>query len=131
MIFVDTSALYAVLDRDDENHAAAKREWSRLLAEGQSLLVTNYILVETTALVQNRLGMEAVRMLAADVLPVFLVHWISESDHGHAFGALVAAGRRKLSLVDCTSIQVMRARDVRAAFSFDPHFSEQGFTLLP
>ena len=69
MIFVDTSALYAVLDRDDEHHPLAKSTWGTLLQGDDALIVTNYVMVETTALVQHRLGMQAVRVLCGDVLP--------------------------------------------------------------
>jgi uncharacterized protein len=131
MIFVDTSALYAVLDRDDQNHAAAVATWRELLETDQTLLVTNYIIVETTALVQHRLGTEAVRVLAGDILIVLEVHWITENDHTHAQHALLATDRRKLSLVDCSSFHTMRTRMLRTAFAFDPHFREQGFELLP
>ena len=131
MILVDTSALYAVLDRDDEHHTAAKTTWARLLQTDEPLLVTNYIVVETTAIVQHRLGMEAVRVLCGDILPALDLHWITEADHAHAQNALLAADRRKLSLVDCSSFHVMRSRLVRRAFAFDPHFGEQGFDLLP
>jgi uncharacterized protein len=131
MILVDTSALYAVIDRDDQNHSAAKATWDRLLGTDETLLVTNYVVVETTALVQHRLGMEAVRVLVGDILPVLGVHWISEADHLHAQNALLATDRRKLSLVDCSSFHVMRTRTVRTAFAFDPHFREQGFDVLP
>lgn len=131
MIFVDTSALYAVLDRDDQNNAAATATWRELLEADQTLLVTNYIIVETTALVQHRLGMEAVRVLAGEIVPVLEVHWITEADHMHAQNALLATDRRKLSLVDCSSFHAMRTRLLRSAFAFDPHFREQGFELLP
>jgi predicted nucleic acid-binding protein len=131
MIFVDTSALYAVLDRDDQNHSAAKVAWRELLEAEENLLVTNYIVVETTALVQHRLGMEAVRVLYGEIVPVLDVHWIIEADHLHAINALLATDRRKLSLVDCSSFHAMRTRMLRSAFAFDPHFREQGFELLP
>ena len=131
MILVDTSALYAVLDRDDDNHLDANATWKRLLENNDSLLVTNYVVVETTALVQHRLGMEAVRVLCGDMLPALELHWITEADHKHAQNALLATDRRKLSLVDCSSLQVMRDRMVRTAFAFDPHFREQGFDVLP
>jgi predicted nucleic acid-binding protein len=131
MIFVDTSALYAVLDRDDANHAVANATWSRLLEDGEALLVTNYVVVETTALVQHRLGMDAVRLLYADVLPALDLHWISESDHLHAQNALLASDRRRLSLVDCSSFHVMRSRRLRVVFAFDEHFRELGFEVLP
>ena len=55
--FVDTSALYAVLDADDERHTAAGAQWDRLLAGREALHTTNYVLVETTALLQSRIGM--------------------------------------------------------------------------
>ena len=131
MIFVDTSALYAVLDRDDQNHPLAKSTWSSLLQADDALIVTNYVVVEATALVQHRLGMEAVRALCGDILPALDMHWIGEDEHKHAQNALLAADRRKVSLVDCSSFHVMRSRMMRAAFAFDPHFREQGFELLP
>jgi uncharacterized protein len=131
MILVDTSALYAVLDREDENHQIAKATWGELLEADETLLVTNYVVLETTALAQHRLGMEAVRVLYGDILPALDIHWITEADHTHAQNALLATDRRKLSLVDCSSFHVMRSRAVRTAFAFDPHFREQGFEVLP
>lgn len=131
MIFVDTSALYAVLDRDDDNHPLAKSAWSSLLQGDDALIVTNYVVVETTALVQHRLGMEAVRALCGDMLPALEMHWIGEDEHRHAQNALLAADRRRMSLVDCSSFHVMRSRMIRSAFAFDPHFREQGFEVLP
>jgi predicted nucleic acid-binding protein len=131
MILVDTSALYTVLDRDDQNHPAATATWRELLETEDTLLVTNYVVVETMALVQHRLGMEAVRVLCGDIVPVLDMHWISDADHLHAQNALLATDRRKLSLVDCSSFHVMRTRMLQTAFAFDPHFREQGFRLLP
>jgi predicted nucleic acid-binding protein len=40
---------------------------------------------------------------------------------------LLAAGRRKLSLVDCVSFELMRGCGCNHAFAFDAHFEEQGF----
>lgn len=129
MIFVDTSALYALLDRDDENHARARVIWERLLDSDAGLFTTNYVLVESCALAQRRLGMAALRALLNDVLPVIRVVWISESLHQLAVTGLLAAGRRQLSLVDCASFAVLRAEGQREAFAFDRHFQEEGFRL--
>ena len=129
--FVDTSALLAVIDVDDRNHKRAKRLWSKLISSGEILICTNYILVETFALVQHRFGMKAVRVLEDDIVPVFTVEWVDESIHKAAVSGLLAATRKKLSLVDCTSFEVMRCLGVREAFVFDPHFKEQGFICVP
>jgi predicted nucleic acid-binding protein len=45
--------------------------------------------------------------------------------------ALLAANRRLLSLVDCTSFQTMRLRGISRVFTFDHHFKEYGFEVQP
>ena len=47
MIFVDTSALYALLDADDDNHEPAADAWLQIISTGQEPATSNYILVET------------------------------------------------------------------------------------
>jgi uncharacterized protein len=130
-VFADTSALYAVLDRDDTYHQRASEAWRTLLSGDDPVATTNYVVVETAALVQNRLGLEALRTLVDDVLPALEVEWITEEDHHSALGAVLAAGRRRLSLVDCSSFRVLRRLGIREVFAFDAHFVEQGFELLP
>lgn len=129
MIFVDTSAMYAVLDRGDQNHGVARAVWLELLESGESLFTTNYAVVETFALAQNRLGLEAVRVIHEDILPALEVRWIDETSHALAITALLAAQRRKLSLVDCASFTAMRQIGSRTAFAFDQHFIEEGFAF--
>lgn len=129
-VFVDTSALYAVLDRDDDNHRAAAKTFPDLL-DRESLLTHSYALVETVALVQRRLGVEAVRALEDDILPALDVWWVDESLHRAATAALLASGARDVSLVDWASFELMRRLGVREAFAFDDDFQEQGFSLLP
>ena len=60
-VFADTSALYAVLDRDDENHAEAVRRLTEISSAHATLLTSNYVVVETCALVQRRIGQAALR----------------------------------------------------------------------
>src|SRR5437868_4750966 len=95
------------------------------------LICSSYVMVETFALVQSRLGMDAVRVLAADVLPLLRVVWVDADLHSAALTALLTAGRRQLSLVDCASFETMRRLNVRRAFTFDDHFAEQGFEVVP
>jgi len=79
-VFVDTSALLAVLDADDEHHAEAAAHWQRLVETDEPMLSTNDVLVETFAVVQRRLGMDAVRVLVRDVLPLLDVEWVRSAD---------------------------------------------------
>ena len=131
MIFIDTSALLAILDADDDHHGSAAQEWERLILGSERLVCTNYILVETFALVQRRLGMDAVRKLSEDILPVLIIVWMDADSHATSVAALLIAGRRGLSLVDCASFETMRRLGLDTAFAFDRHFSEQEFHTLP
>lgn len=129
MTFVDTSAIYAILDRNDSNHDAAKTCWHALLDSDDALVTTNYVVVESCALAQSRLGMDAVRSIQEDVLPVMEIVWVDAATHSLAVTALLAAQRRKLSLVDCVSFAVMRAIGSQVAFAFDQHFVEERFAF--
>jgi predicted nucleic acid-binding protein len=55
-VFIDTSAFFAVLDRDDANHLKAREQWRGILAHDQVMVTTNYVLVETFALLGTGLG---------------------------------------------------------------------------
>lgn len=128
--FVDTSALLAVLDADDENHQKARETWEDLISREAELVCSSYILVETFALVQNRLGIEAVRTFQEDVMPLVNTVWIDESMHQVGVTAVLTAARKNLSLVDCISFDVMRRLGIKSVFVFDPHFKEQGFECI-
>jgi predicted nucleic acid-binding protein len=130
-VFIDTSGFIAVLDKDNERHTEAAKTWMDILTSEEDLVTTNYVLVETCALVQNRLGMTAIKMFQEDVVPVLRIEWIDKDVHHAAMGIMLAAGRKKLSLVDCVSFETMRLLGVTIAFTLDKHFKEQGFICRP
>ncbi len=128
-VLVDSSALYALLDADDQNHRSARRF---LQAEGSrtQFITHQYVLVEAIALVQRRIGIKGVRDLdrlvgMADVLPV------DRDLHDRAFAALLGADRRSVSLVDWTSFILMRDLHIDTAFTFDRDFASHGFDVIP
>ena len=53
-VFIDTSAFLAVLDADDEVHEEAKKTWEHLITTNELMRCSNYVLLETFALVQRR-----------------------------------------------------------------------------
>lgn len=130
-IFIDTAAFLAILNRDDQFHQPARNTWDEILSSETSLFTSNYVILETTTLLQHRFGVEAVRLFDSDIIPVLEIAWIDKDLHRQALSALLVANRRNLSLVDCTSFEIMRQLGLEAAFTFDPHFNEQGFRVVP
>lgn len=129
--FIDTSAFLAILDADDENHSKARKKWEELIDKDDTLVCSSYVLIETFALIQHRLGMKAVRSFQEDVVPILTVQWVHESVYEAGVTSMLAANRRELSLVDCVSFDMMRRLGIKTAFVFDKHFKEQGFHCLP
>ncbi len=129
--FVDTSAFYAVFDADDDEHPRASGAWTELVSSGEAPFTSNYVLVETLALLQSRLGIEAVRLFHDGVAPLLRVLWVDSTVHQQAVAAVLTAGRRRLSLVDCSSFVLMRRHGLDTAFAFDDHFAEQGLGVVP
>jgi uncharacterized protein len=131
MIYVDTSAFFALVNSDDQNHPAAEKTWTELLQSGETLLCNNYILVESTALIQNRLGLEALKIWHEDIVPVLQVEWLDESLHNSIMQMVINLDKRTLSFIDHSSFDTMRRHKVSTVFTFDKHFRDQGFAVIP
>jgi uncharacterized protein len=127
-VFVDTSALIALLDDDDPGHGICRKAWRQAVLEADGLVTTDYVVLEAIAVAQRRWGLGAVRTLVDELLPLIEVGPVSTQDRTAALNALLAAARGRLSLVDCVSFIVMRRMGVREYLGLDPHFEEQGFT---
>jgi predicted nucleic acid-binding protein len=129
IVFADTSGLFAFLVRDDAMHVRARSIFQSFAKSDTRLLTSSYVLVETTALLQRRVGIDAVHEFNFTLLPLLDVVWVDEYWHERAINRLITSGQKKLSLVDCLSFIIMESRDIRTAFSFDTHFEKNGFLL--
>jgi predicted nucleic acid-binding protein len=129
--YIDTSALLAILDADDKNHIKAKQQWTDLVLAEATLVCSDYVLVESLALIQHRIGLMAVKVFHEDIFPILTVEWVDESIYQAGITSVLISARRDLSLVDCISFEIMSRLGIQSAFSFDKHFKEQEFLCLP
>jgi predicted nucleic acid-binding protein len=127
IVFVDTSALLALLDADDRRHADARVafEW---LVRNAELVTHNYVEVEAVAVARRRLSASAVDALLGGLLQVVRVDWVDEALHRDALAAYRSAGWSG-SLVDHVSFAYMRRHGLTTAFAFDEDFQREGFRL--
>lgn len=126
-LFVDTSAFIALLVPEDENHGGLLEALRRADEAGEELVTTNYVVVETCALLRSRFGSVAVRRFLEDVAPGVMIEWVDVDLHTQGASSTVMFGRKGPSLVDCVSFAAMRKLRIRHALSFDRHFHEHGF----
>ena len=127
-VFVDTSAIYALIDRADAGHERAVR--GRSVVEGEELVTHEYVVLETVSLVRHRLGPGPAVRLIDDFLPALAVIDVTPSVRDRAMAAFRAGIETSVSLVDRTSFEVMRDRGIDRAFALDQDFASAGFQLV-
>jgi uncharacterized protein len=127
-VFIDTSALFALLDEDDAHHMDASDLLRRLA--GVELVTHTFVVLETAALVGRRLPWEASERLVGGILPVIGVVTVDDPLYASALAAYRQSETRSVSLVDRTSFALMASRGIRRAFAFDDDFEREGFELV-
>ncbi len=129
-VFVDTSAILATIDAADPRHAEANRVWRDLVASGDRLITSNYVIVETVSLLHSRLGASVARKFVRVAVPEIDVVWVDQRLHDIAISAALAVeGRGGPSLVDCVSFEIISA-EYAAVFAYDKHFAQRGYKFV-
>ena len=127
-LLVDTSAVYALIDRDDAYHRKAVTLLRSLPRRGLTPLLTNFIVAESHALLLSRLGPEIARdWLLRQIWPV---ERITPDDETKAREIIQRYTDKSFSYTDATSFAVMKRLGIKEAFAFDPHFRQYGLKLL-
>lgn len=132
-VFVDTSALYALFAARDRNHAAARAVLGELREMRASLVTSDLVLFESYALVHARTGSAGLLRFRA---AVGRSRWLRSVDAppavvGDAWALIESRVERGYSFVDATSFVLMRLLGTNRAFTFDAHFGQEGFAMLP
>jgi predicted nucleic acid-binding protein len=128
LAFVDTSGFYAFLDREDPFHLQAKDLFLRAREEQWVLFTSSYVVHESWALIQARLGWDAVEDWSSILLPMCEVVWVDETLHRLGAARARQAIERRLSLTDCVSFELMSSRGCKWAIADDEHFKKMGYT---
>jgi uncharacterized protein len=120
----DSSAILALLDADDADHARALAVARDIASERRPSFMTNYIEAETHALLLRKLGRGLAReWLLTGGLPVVSA---LPAEEQRAREILARHADKDWTLCDALSFAVLDARHVTRAFTFDHHFQQYG-----
>lgn len=128
-VFVDTSGFYAVLDALDIFHQKAVAGFEKAESERWQLVTTNYVVHETWALVQARLGWDALDGFLDVLLPQCQIKWVDQTLYALGEARCRQARSRYLSLTDCISIAWMKQHGITCAIAQDDHFRRERIVL--
>ena len=129
-IFVDTSAWYAIIDKNDQDHAAAV---SKIQILDRPLVTSNYIFDEILTLLQVRVGPSIAIPFGQKLWDqeVSALVRITEEDEEKAWRVFRQCADKGFSFTDCTSFALLERLDINTVFAFDDHFVQYGkFSIL-
>jgi predicted nucleic acid-binding protein len=127
-VFVDTSAVYALLDEADAHHEEASDVLRRLV--GAELVTHAFVVVEASALIGRRLPWAASERLIDGILPIIEVQPVDADLYASALDSYRQSASARISFVDRTSFALMRSLGISRAFAFDDDFAREGFELV-
>ena len=128
-MLLDTSGLFCLLHRDEQQHQAAHT----LYSASPTRLTHNYVLDELIPLAQTRGAPRPATLSFSEQLLTDAkreIVWVDETFHRRALDLLVARADKRYSLCDAVSFVLMRASGETEALTTDRHFEQEGFARL-
>lgn len=132
MIFIDSSGFVSLVSPGDDFYKDAMMWW-RLNEKKVSLLTTNLVVIETLGWVRHHLGKKRAVELGDYILSGEGIDTerVTRSDEKRAWDLFMKVDGRGVSMVDCTSVMVMKRLGVQGIFTFDQDFGDLGFQVVP
>jgi predicted nucleic acid-binding protein len=133
IIFVDTSAHYALINESDKNHKIARDFLDFAEKNNFRFITSNFILAETHALILKK------SMLGYNFAKNFLIEArksnkmperIKAEDEERAYQIIINYKDKDFTYTDATSFALMERLGIMKAFTFDQHFAQYGFEIV-
>ena len=132
-IFIDTGFIIALESVTDQNHEKASQLWNELLKDLPVMVTTTYVIDEIVTFFNSRsrhakaveIGNRLMNSRSVQVIHIdkglFDKGWQYFQQHAD----------KTYSMTDCISFIVMKEQGSESALSFDKHFTQAGFKVLP
>jgi predicted nucleic acid-binding protein len=128
-VFVDTSALIALLDRADPLHRAVRAAFAEMA--DVDLVTHGYVVAESLAVVRRRFGLDGAIALLGDILPVVEIVAVEPELHVRVQARYRNSLPSGISFVDQVSFAVIERDALDAALATDADFRAAGVPLIP
>lgn len=128
-LFVDTSGILGLVDRDDPAHDGVVAAFTR--GRDLQLATHAYVVIETLAVARRRFGPHVAADIIDRVIPALEVTPVDVELHATAMRAFRAAIETSISVVDQVSFAFMRREGIGSAIAVDADFRMAGFETIP
>lgn len=132
-IFIDTGFIIALESATDQNHDKALQQWKELLKDLPELVTTTYVIDEIVTFFNSR-NQHAKAVEIGNRLmnsrSVQIIH-VDEGLFDKGWQHFQQHADKTYSLTDCISFIAMKEQGIEVALSFDKHFTQARFKILP
>lgn len=133
-LFADTAGWANIVDPRQPYHARAASLYRQAREQRRKLITTNYILTELVSLLTSPLRIPRPSIVAfiegIKTSPYVEIVHVDVTLDAQAWQLLTHRQDKDWSLVDCSSLVVMRQRSIVEALTTDHHFEQAGFIRL-
>jgi hypothetical protein len=128
--FLDTSFIVALINERDQYHAAASQVADQYVSH--PLVTTDAVLLEIANALARQYKAEAIQVIEelCSSSEVEIVR-LTPNLFDEAFSLYKARQDKDWGLVDCISFVVMQKQTLQVALTFDQHFVQARFQILP
>ncbi len=132
-VFIDTGYFIALEVVDDQHHESALHHWNGLLKNLPPLITTSYIFDEVITFFNSRNYHSKAIETGNSILSSRSIRFIHVDEHLFQEGWLYLKKHndKSYSLTDCISFVIMNRHGIKTALTFDSHFVQAGFEILP
>jgi predicted nucleic acid-binding protein len=123
-LFIDTSAIYALINRSDIDHKQARDCLTLLSSGNHSFVTSNFVISETYTLILYKIGRDTALRVTNGIRDTYEIERVSVTDEDVAWQIINDYDDKKFSFVDATTFALMSRIGISYAFSFDDHFSQ-------
>ena len=134
--FIDASAWVALVNKDDDNHSAAKSYFESLLENNAKIITNNIVLDEAVAELSNKvdraLARRFMQIIDESIITIHLrMDWISRRVRKQVLHQFLKSDDTDLELRHYYILETVRRKNADIIFSFDQRLKETGFPLMP
>ena len=130
LVFLDTVGIIALLDEDDQWHAAAVAAYDQMRATGARTVTTSHVLWECGNSAARRPYRGDVAELRLKLCQRQRCLEVRAADEETAWADYQVGSVGDAGIVDHISFVVMRRLGIRQVFTHDKHFTVAGFEVL-
>lgn len=131
-VFVDTSALVALIDEDDALHRKAVKRLDLIKNQRRRMVISDSVFGESVTTALGRAGHRTAVAAGEFILGSAIVDfiWLDEPLKRKAWEYFKRHDDKRFSFTDCTSFVLMTELNIKHYFAFDDDFKRAGFVSL-